>query len=84
MNIGDARSVTDEAAGLDKLVPLENRRDGTACGQTYDLVAPAVEERISGDDEGVRAPLDKCGKKRTSRGEDSPSRYEALLPCASA
>jgi hypothetical protein len=84
MSIGEARSVTDEAASLDELAPLENRRDGIACGQTYNLLAPAVEERIGADDEGVRAPPDKCGKSRLELGSIRAPSTSTLCPPARA
>src|SRR5260370_10838853 len=55
----EARSIADQAAGSGEFSPLVRRRNGMARCQRYELLAPAVEERIGGDDERAGMQLDE-------------------------
>src|SRR5580704_8417721 len=61
---GEARSVTDQAAGSGVLAPLIDRRNGMARCQRHELLAPAVEERIGADDEAAGVQLDESHEGR--------------------
>ena len=55
----EARSIADQAAGRGEFAPLIDRRNGMACRQRHELLAPAVEERIGADDERAGMQLDE-------------------------
>src|SRR4051794_17471418 len=46
-----ARAIADQAAGRGVFTDPIDRWNGVVCRQRHDLLAPAVEERFSGDDE---------------------------------
>src|SRR5688572_17611346 len=58
----DARPIADQTAFHDELTPLIDRRNGMACRQRNELLAPAVEEWIGGDDERAGLPSDEGGE----------------------
>ena len=58
----EARPIADEAAGHGELTQRIDRRNGMAGCQRRELVAPAGEERIDGEDERASVELDEGGK----------------------
>src|ERR1700730_12777977 len=56
---GLARSIADQAARGDRLTLLIDRRNGIACRQRHELVAPAGEERVTADDKRAGMLLDE-------------------------
>src|SRR5215472_8970725 len=50
-NNSQARSIADQAAGSSELAPLVDCWNGIASRQCHELLAPAAEERVRGDDE---------------------------------
>src|SRR5215469_16459007 len=63
--ISEAWSIADQAAGSDEFAPRIARRNGMARCQRHELLAPAGQERIGGDDERVNMQLD-CEAKALS------------------
>jgi hypothetical protein len=55
----EARSIADQAADRGELAPFIDRRNGMACRQHHELVAPAEEERFGGDDERAGMQLNE-------------------------
>src|SRR5437763_12136976 len=53
----EARSIADQAAGSDEFAPRIDRRNGMAQCQRHELLAPAAEERIGGDEKRVSMQL---------------------------
>src|SRR5262245_57818005 len=58
----EARPIADQAAGRGVFTPLIDRRNGIACRQRYDLLAPVGEEWIGGDDKRAGLPLNEGGE----------------------
>ena len=48
---GQTRSVAHQTAGRSKLAEFINRRQGMKGRQRDELLAPGIEERVSGDEE---------------------------------
>src|SRR5260221_13764454 len=57
-----ARAIADQAAGRSVFTDPIDRRNGMACCQRHDLLAPAVDEWFGGDDERVGGALDEGGE----------------------
>jgi hypothetical protein len=70
---GEARSVADQATGRGEFAPLIDRRNGMACRQRHDLLAPAEEKRIGTDNERAGLQLDEGGEQHRSRARRRPS-----------
>src|SRR5262245_47249295 len=66
--LGEAGSVTDQAAGHRELALLVNSRNGEARCQRGDPIAPAVEEWIGGDEERSGLSLTDFRKGRFDLG----------------
>jgi hypothetical protein len=56
---GEAHSIADQAAGRGVFTPVIDRRDRMACRQRQELLAPAEEERVAGEDERAGMQLDE-------------------------
>src|SRR5262249_39508263 len=58
----EAGSIADQAAELDELAPLIDRRNGMPRSKRHELFASAEEERIGADNERSGFPLDELIK----------------------
>src|SRR5260370_38672468 len=59
---GKARSIADQAAGRAEFTRSIDRRNGMACRQRHELLAPAEEEGVAADGERADTQLDKGGE----------------------
>src|SRR6185437_680178 len=57
-----AGTVTDQSADLGELAPTVYRRHLKTCGQCYQLLTPAVKQRIADDDNPADIPFNQRGK----------------------
>src|SRR5216683_6321581 len=58
----DARPIADQAAGRGVFTELIDRRNGMACRQRHDLLAPDHQEWIGRDEERAGSLLDESGE----------------------
>src|ERR1700730_587278 len=56
---GEASSVADQAVSRGELAQEIYRRNGVACRQCHELLAPATQERIGADNEPTGMPFDE-------------------------